>query len=633
MKIRILFLVCFSLLFPPLAKAASLTPQETQPPLTFTEFQKIPIQHEGRIKPLDSFARHITRQLNQKDEIAGMPAIEFLAEAVFNPARVVSAPLFQINHAEIKSLLDLNQEKTVFTLAEIWPPLRTQQNFLRELAQRDERDLSRTDRALLRLYNSAADIKQLTSALAFILPLNIPLPDSLAQRFMVNGQNITYLTIKKIEEPLLDYIETLSPDSISPQLKAFLLQLSLIERSQNLPPLFTIMPPPWHAKTQTWLSPWSLIQNGQGGPQSSTYLQKWKEMAVAYRSRDIPAWNSSTRHTYDHALELAQTRNLGTRLNLETAYHQIRPYDLSLLFYGLCLLVLIPMAWKPELALNGPAGGMLAAGWAFHLLALIMRVQILERPPVSTLYESIIFVGAVSVFCTLMIAVLRRESTLPLLVGSLSGILLHLVSFGFASRGDTFEVLTAVLNTNFWLATHVLVITAGYGLCLIAALLGHIYLIQRLLNQSLTNLVPLCAKMALAALLFTTIGTILGGIWADQSWGRFWGWDPKENGALLIVLWLIWLIHGKITGQINELFYMSGMAGLSIVVALAWFGVNLLSTGLHSYGFTSGIALSLGLYCATELFFIAVTASVLTWRRKRDARQSERNLISQETLP
>src|SRR5690606_16005497 len=87
-------------------------------------------------------------------------------------------------------------------------------------------------------------------------------------------------------------------------------------------------------------------------------------------------------------------------------------------------------------------------------------------------------------------------------------------------------------------------------------------------------------------------------------WGRFWGWDPKENGALLIVLWLIWLLHGRIAGQMNRDAYMAGMAGLTVVVALSWFGVNLLSTGLHSYGFIDGVAGALAAFCATEIALI-----------------------------
>jgi hypothetical protein len=93
---------------------------------------------------------------------------------------------------------------------------------------------------------------------------------------------------------------------------------------------------------------------------------------------------------------------------------------------------------------------------------------------------------------------------------------------------------------------------------------------------------------------------------ADQSWGRFWGWDPKENGALLIVLWLIWIQHGRIAGRLSRFAFLAAVAFLNVIVAIAWFGVNLLGIGLHSYGFITGIALALALFCAGEILLIAI---------------------------
>ena len=144
----------------------------------------------------------------------------------------------------------------------------------------------------------------------------------------------------------------------------------------------------------------------------------------------------------------------------------------------------------------------------------------------------------------------------------------------------------------------------GYGCCLMTSLLAHAWLIRTAMGKDGRDLVTPVKILALIALLFTAVGTILGGIWADQSWGRFWGWDPKENGALLIVLWLIWVLHGQIGGHLKRSAFMAAMAGLSVVVALAWFGVNLLSVGLHSYGFITGVAAGLGAFCAFEALLI-----------------------------
>ena len=87
------------------------------------------------------------------------------------------------------------------------------------------------------------------------------------------------------------------------------------------------------------------------------------------------------------------------------------------------------------------------------------------------------------------------------------------------------------------------------------------------------------------ATLFSFVGTVLGGIWADQSWGRFWGWDPKENGALLIVLWNAIILHARWGGLMRERGIMNLAVFGNIVTSFSWFGVNMLGIGLHSYGF------------------------------------------------
>ena len=180
-------------------------------------------------------------------------------------------------------------------------------------------------------------------------------------------------------------------------------------------------------------------------------------------------------------------------------------------------------------------------------------------------------------------------------------------------------MLVAVLNSNFWLATHVVTITIGYGCCFVAGTLAHVYLFRRIFKPNdktaLLNLNKNMMGSVIFALLFCLIGTILGGIWADQSWGRFWGWDPKENGAMLICLWLLMLMHGKISGILKPLFYAALLAFINVVVALAWFGVNLLNVGLHSYGFTDSVAFKLVSFCAFE--FMVISLPVL-WICLRD---------------
>ncbi len=117
-------------------------------------------------------------------------------------------------------------------------------------------------------------------------------------------------------------------------------------------------------------------------------------------------------------------------------------------------------------------------------------------------------------------------------------------------------------------------------------------------------------------LFMSFLGTFLGGIWADQSWGRFWGWDPKENGALLIVIWCAIILHAKAGRLIGPFGVAVGAVLGNIVVMWAWFGVNLLSVGLHSYGFTSGIANTLLAYVISEMIFLVVVTLIIKRKKK-----------------
>ena len=179
--------------------------------------------------------------------------------------------------------------------------------------------------------------------------------------------------------------------------------------------------------------------------------------------------------------------------------------------------------------------------------------------------------------------------------------------------GDTFTVMQAVLDTQFWLATHVVCISLGYTTTFVAGFLGIIWLVLGWLTHVLSdrdqkNVTRMIYGTLCFAIFFSFVGTVLGGLWADDSWGRFWGWDPKENGALMIVLWNAVVLHarwGKLVG-------LRGLAVLAVfgnvVTAWSWFGVNQLGVGLHSYGFTSGITIALIGFAASQLALMAAAA-------------------------
>jgi ABC-type transport system involved in cytochrome c biogenesis permease subunit len=184
-----------------------------------------------------------------------------------------------------------------------------------------------------------------------------------------------------------------------------------------------------------------------------------------------------------------------------------------------------------------------------------------------------------------------------------------------ASAGDTMASVVAVLDTNYYLAIHVTTITMGYAGGLLAAAIAHVWILGQFFGyrrddkdfyKSITRMIY---GIICFCLLFSIFGTIMGGVWANDSWGRFWGWDPKENGALLICIWQLLVLHARMGGYIKD----RGMAVMAIVggvvVSVSWWGVNLLNVGLHSYGFTSGVALTLVILWGVEALVVLLAGA------------------------
>jgi ABC-type transport system involved in cytochrome c biogenesis permease subunit len=232
---------------------------------------------------------------------------------------------------------------------------------------------------------------------------------------------------------------------------------------------------------------------------------------------------------------------------------------------------------------------LLVLAFVIHSLGLGFRMYLEGRPPVTNLYSSAIFIGWGACLFGIFLERIFKGG-IGLVVAGFIGFATLIIAHHLALSGDTMEMLQAVLDTNLWLATHVVVVTSGYTAMFVAGLLAIVYIVRGFFTRTLTpDVAKTLGRMVYGivcfATLFSFVGTILGGIWADQSWGRFWGWDPKENGALLIVLWNAVILHARWGGMIRERGLMAMAVVGNIITSFSWFGVNMLGIGLHSYGF------------------------------------------------
>jgi ABC-type transport system involved in cytochrome c biogenesis permease subunit len=307
----------------------------------------------------------------------------------------------------------------------------------------------------------------------------------------------------------------------------------------------------------------------------------------AYRSGDADGFNQALRE-YNQHLEQTIPHTLN-RPYLEFLFNQAQPFLQAMVLY-MAVFVLTLISWlKWPKILWKTAGILLLFAFLIHSAGLIARMYLQGRPPVTNLYSSAIFVGWGAVVLCLFLERFYKNG-----IGNISasaiGFVTLLIAQNLQLDGDSLQMLRAVLDTNVWLATHVVAVTLGYSATFLAGFLGVIYIFRGLLTTSfdettVKSLGRMMYGIVCFATLFSFVGTILGGIWADQSWGRFWGWDPKENGALLIVLWNAIILHARWAGYARE----RGIAMMTvfgnIITSLSWFGVNMLGVGLHSYGF------------------------------------------------
>jgi len=503
------------------------------------EIGDIPVQDEGRIKPLDTYARNHLLAFYGKRSIKELEltATDWLMDLILDPQTGRDQKIFNIRNPEVASSLFLDWTSDhKYSFNEIVPGLSEQSSLLEVIDQKD---------------NSSRTIfeKQL-----YELSKNI-----------LRFEEISYLKALKF------------------------------------------IPPNHHSTSDNWLSPFDFILNGLPADENQQNLLNSLQFYLASRLSGDEIKMDSALTNYSSALSSYQGQDIDIDiLKKETWMNRANLFYVSLGFY-LMAFIFLSFSWmlRPIL-LNRISYLLMISGSIFHGYAIYLRMHIMGRPPVTTLYESIIFVSFVIMVFAIMLEYFRKDG-LGVFVGSISGSIFHYIGFSYASDGDTLGMLVAVLNSNFWLATHVTTITMGYGASLVAGFIGHLYLIQALIkdkdSSTLKSIFENLFGITLVALFFTLFGTILGGIWADQSWGRFWGWDPKENGALLIVLWQLMMIHMRLSGLAKPAEFALGMGLNNIIVALAWFGVNLLQVGLHSYGFDDGVARNLFIFIALETLF------------------------------
>lgn len=585
-------------------------------------FSRIPVLHEGRIKPLGSFSNIYLKRWGNPE---GLEADTVLKTILFDPQNAAQLKIFEIRDPQVLKQIGIDgSNKDGFSFDDLFQKIMQVQS-IPTLLVHDPKTLTVSQNNLIDVYTDVTSFADILGSFSLIrMQDDIVFPEEYAEKMQDSPKN--YIGLSPFQQELSDRLVKIvkaNGDDISKyneneqKISHLAFRLKILREQGERSRLLKIMPADWDdPQSAEWYSPWKLILSGNGSPQSSEYLKEWEHLSVSVNSDSV--WGFAAHEAYKFTAD--QSLFSPFLFELEILYNDISPYNWARGLYFLAALIAGFAFIRNRESLLKYSVFLAALGASAHGFAILSRVLILSRPPVGTLYESVIFVALI---CALggMIAWRNRGNQWALLAGIISALALLFLAPVLLPNGESLEVLVAVLNTNFWLATHVTIITAGYGVCIIAALMAHFYLGLRLTRDrkepQIIKLGTAIHRTSLLALLLTAVGTVLGGIWADQSWGRFWGWDPKENGALLIVLWLIWAQHGRQSGNLRELSFMAMIGFLNIIVGLAWFGVNLLGVGLHSYGFTSGLAYGLGAFCTVEIIMIGSLFAYIRLKERR----------------
>ena len=595
---------------------------------------KLAIMEDGRVKPLDTFARNILKQFSGQSEFEKEPAAKWLARVLFTPRDSYDDKIFLVTNPEVLDSIGVKRVGKARNRYS-YSQLRQGQTVLRQMAvtasKIENKQRSFIENEIIALFNKIYVYQQLMAGFDFLLPHpDFSIENSETRKYLElpeEKNSLSYYDLLEKKEKIWQLLHSLQdkkPEewtAVDKEVAALSGQLEKWAKQYGELPITIIPPAAKTGEKEKWLHPWRLASSvliGRGMP-IPRELVLMHDFLWAYREHH--------QENFDRALQdfnrlIDEKSEGGIRpkaLSAEVFYNRLDPFYKAKFFYGfsalfLLLTFLIFKKWFYRLSFL-----LLFAGFSLHLFGVLARIYIRLRPPVTNLYETFIFTGLITVLLGMILEFFKKRN-IGILTGSLAGLVMLMIAGKYAMEGDTMGMLVAVLDSNFWLASHVITIILGYAGIVLSGFIGHVYILQRIFTPGkkdlLKNTFQAVYSIQAFGIIFTFIGTVLGGIWADQSWGRFWGWDPKENGALVILLWSAILFHAKLTGWIKE----SGMAFGSVVgviaVSLAWFGVNLLGVGLHSYGFTSGIARSLFIFIICELVFILAGLAALTLRKK-----------------
>lgn len=604
-------------------------------------FESLPVQDGGRIKPFLAFAKGKLTYLSERSKVKfddpdreALPAMRWMLDVLFRPQVSLDDRIFLVPDVAILDAIELPHDGRKMRDRYTYNELVAGRRKLFDLTSRYEQeaeskgikisDLSRLKGQIVALGNRVFLYERLGGALsAFRAKFRVEGDELQA---LLGGASVRASAIAKhgetLQKRLKAELDTVDQTESTPLRRLILQVLQSRTRSARA----WIIVPPADKTEKDWAAPATLFGlTLRGDPHAVAQAPVYDVLA---RMIDGPGAVAGS--------EVVAMRDGLIAAADERGEYAGVPYELHLERFGylhwvkgLFLIALALVAflwWKPQARIFGRFIYLLTLS-TVGLLTTMIVLRCLIRyhnpstdilAPVTNLYETIPFITVIGASVLLFVEFFTRNR-IALTLAILLGFGGSQLALGYAplDGGDTLSPLQAVLVSNFWLLTHVQTVTVGYAASLLACLLAHVWLVARLVlhlrgakapgaSPFLKSTMRMCYGAVAFGLVFSTIGTILGGIWANDSWGRFWGWDPKENGALMICLWQIVMLHSRIGGLVRHFGFAVLALVLGMITAFSWWHTNQLGVGLHSYGFTNGVLSTLWIYYSIEMGVIGI---------------------------
>lgn len=508
----------------------------------YADLGEIPVQHAGRVKPFETFAQETVLQITGKSKVEGMTPTETVWKWLAQPEAWFAKPFIPVTEKHLQQEFGL-----MLINKKISPQIVLEHQPFMEQVKAALAKQQRKDRL------SPVERKRLeiyASALAF--------------QDVANGTTPGW-----------------------------------IPNPQN--------PHAGWLPFQGFLSP----EAAYSGEKIESVRNALQQLLSELRENKTPNATATQFQTAMNALqESGSVKPDASMIRRELHYNRLHPFRWADDFYWMALALMIAFALSQKNLFYKSGVLFFFAGFAVHAYGFVLRCLIAGRPPVTNMYESIIWVSWAVVLFSIILFSIYRQIIIPATAAFVASIALAIAQSFPAVLNPAISPLVPVLRSNLWLTVHVLTITLSYGAFALAWGFGHAVIFLMALSpkrQATANKFSeyLYRAMQIGVILLAT-GTVLGGVWANYSWGRFWGWDPKETWALIALLGYLVVLHGRFAGWLDTF----GTALASVLaflgVLMAWYGVNfVLAAGLHSYGFGGGGLPYVAAVVALDLVLIA----------------------------